>query len=155
MKRHLTASPRKVGTPSEDRPRRGAASRRPTAFNDAAPAKPAPGNQPSALASVPVRTHTLILTGELNHRSAHELEAEIDRLCGEGVTSITLDLRELTYIDSVGVAVIAFRCELCERRGYEISLIPGSPAVRRAFDQADVTEFLPFQSEDLPTSPSL
>jgi len=32
---------------------------------------------------------------------------ELERLCEEGLTGITLDLRELTYIVSTGVAVIA------------------------------------------------
>jgi anti-anti-sigma factor len=104
------------------------------------------------LASVSVWTHTLIPTGELDHRSAHVLEAEIERLCEEGVTGITLDLRELTYIDSIGVAVIAFRCGLCKRRGYDFALIPGSRFVHRAFEQAGVADLLPFQEDDVAAS---
>ena len=108
-------------------------------------AKPAP----SKLSLVPAnaRPHTLILTGELHRGSAHALEAEIERLCDEGVTAITLDLRELTYIDPIGVAVIAFRCGLCQRRGYEFALIPGSRFVHRVFEQAGVTDLLPFQGQ--------
>ena len=93
--------------------------------------------------------HTLILTGELDHGSARTLEAEIERLCEEGVTGITLDLRELTYIDSIGVAVIVFRCGLCQRRGYEFALIPGSRFIHRAFEQAGVTELLPFRAKEV------
>jgi len=100
-------------------------------------------------ASVSIREHTLILTGELDSRSAHALEAEIERLCEEGVTSITLDLRELRYIDPVGVAVIAFRCRLCQRRGYEFALIPGGRMIHRAFEQAGVAGMLPFQEDDI------
>jgi anti-anti-sigma factor len=99
--------------------------------------------------TVSARTHTLILTGELDRRSAHALEAEIELLCEEGVTGITLDLRQLTYIDSTGVAVIAFRCGLCQRRGYEFALIPGSRLVHRAFAQAGVVDLLPFQEDEL------
>jgi len=93
-----------------------------------------------ALASVPDRTHTLVVKGELHHRSAHALEAEIERLCEEGVTGITLDLRELAYIDSIGIAVIGFRSGLCKRRGYDFSVISGSRVIRRALDQAGVPE---------------
>jgi anti-anti-sigma factor len=109
------------------------------------------------LASVSARTHTLILTGELDGRSALVLEAEIERLCEEGVTGITLDLRELTCIDAIGLAVIAFRCGLCQRRGYDFALIPGSPRVQRAFERAGVAELLPFQREDVaaPRQPTL
>jgi anti-sigma B factor antagonist len=98
---------------------------------------------------VGVWKHTLTLTGALDHHSAHELESEIERLCDEGVTSITLDLRELTYIDSVGVAVIAFRCGLCKRRGYDFAVIPGSRLIQRAFEQAGVTNLLPFEQDSV------
>jgi len=87
--------------------------------------------------------HTLILTGELDQRSAPMLEAEIERLYEDGVSGLTLDLRELTYIDSIGIAVIAFRCGLCKRRGQGLALIPGSRLMQRAFEQAGVSDFLP------------
>jgi anti-anti-sigma factor len=94
------------------------------------------------------REHTLILTGELDSTSAHALEAEIERLCEEKVTSIKLDLRELTYIDPVGVAVIAFRCGLCQRRGYGFELIAGGRMIHRAFEQAGVAGLLPFDRQE-------
>jgi len=145
MKRHLTASAVSVDPPIGDDETGSVATRSHTAFSNNTRAQPASGEAGLVLASVDVQTHTLILTGELDRRSAPALEAEIERLCEEGVTGITLDLRELTYIDSIGVAVIAFRCGLCKRRGYEFSLIPGSRFVQRAFEQAGVTDLLPFQ----------
>jgi anti-anti-sigma factor len=93
--------------------------------------------------------HTLILTGELDRGSARTLEAEIERLCEEGVSGITLDLRKLAYIDSIGVAVIVFRSGLCHRRGYEFALIPGSRFIHGAFEQAGVTELLSFQAKEV------
>jgi anti-anti-sigma factor len=93
-------------------------------------------------------THTLVLTGELTHRTAHALEIEIERLCEEGVTGLTLDLRGLTRVDPVGVAVIAFRGGLCERRGYGFELIRGSTGVQRAFAEAGVEELLPFRDPE-------
>jgi anti-anti-sigma factor len=101
-----------------------------------------------ALADAKLWTHTLVLTGELDRRSAHTLEAEIEQLCEDGVTGITLDLRRLEYIDWIGVAVIAFRCDHCKRRGYEFALIPGSTSIQRAFEQAGVSDSLPFQENE-------
>jgi anti-anti-sigma factor len=128
-----------------------------TTFDDNTGAGSTASEPRVALASVSVRTHTLILTGELDGASALVLEAEIERLCEEGVTGITLDLRELESIDSIGVAVIAFRCGLCHRRGYDFALIPGSRLVQRAFERAEVAELLPFQQEDVeaPRLPAL
>jgi len=87
-------------------------------------------------------THTLIPTGRLDRRSAPILEAELERLYETGVTRVVLDLRELSYVDSTGVAVLAFRSELCKRHGHELGLIPGSRLMRRAFEEAGVTELL-------------
>lgn len=103
--------------------------------------------------------HTLVLIGDLNRASAHTLEAEIERLCEAGTSGITLDLSKLTSIDSIGVAVIAFRSKLCQRRGYDFALIPGPRIIQRAFELAGLTDRLPFQEDaepidpDRPTSP--
>jgi anti-anti-sigma factor len=120
-----------------------------TAFDEPRPIRSAPSTARFAPASVALRTHTLILTGQLDRRSALALEAEIERLCQEGVTGITLDLRELSYIDPIGVAVIAFRCGLCQRRGYDFGLIRGSKIVHRAFELAGVVDLLPFREEEV------
>ena len=90
------------------------------------------------LAGVSAWTHTLSLTGELNHRSAHMLEAEIERLGEEGVDRIILDLRRLKGIDATGVAVIAFRCELCKRRGNDFALIRGPRSIQREYQYVDL-----------------
>jgi len=110
---------------------------------------PGSGGRPSlSLAPESVWTHTLLLTGELDLRSARVLEAEIERLCEEGVTRIVLDLRELARIDAIGVAVIAFRCGHCTRHGYEFSLIAGPPSIQLAFEEAGVLDALPFVASD-------
>jgi anti-anti-sigma factor len=96
------------------------------------------------LHSVESWRHILRLEGELSHRTAQALEVEIERLCEQGVTDITIDLRGLMGIDPVGVAVIAFRWGLCERRGYGFRLIEGSTGVQREFARAGVLDLLPF-----------
>ena len=111
-----------------------------------APGREQPGSTSRAAR---VRTHTLVLTGSLTHRSAHALEVEIERLCDEGVSAITLDLRQLGRIDAIGVAVVAFRCGLCQRRGLGFTLIPGAPPVQHAFEQAGVSDLLPFQVDEV------
>jgi anti-anti-sigma factor len=150
MERHLTTSTISIRTRNENGMASPLAANRSRAvFGGGVRAQPA-GNEPgSALTSVSHRVHTLILTGELTHRSAHALEVEIERLCEEEVTSITLDLRQLTAIDSIGAAVIAFRCGLCQRQGYGFTLIPGSRSIQRAFEQAGMISLLPFQDDEV------
>jgi len=147
MKRHRRASTVSIGTRNESDSVGSVGKQTHAAFDENTRSEPG-----VVLASVNGWTHTLVLTGELNHRSAHALEAEIDRLCEEGVTGITLDLRGLTYIDSIGLAVIAFRCGLLRRRGYDLALIPGSRFIHRAFERAGIAHSLPFEEDDVASS---
>jgi len=149
MKRHQLAPATSLSTSKEGGALAGVATQTLTVPGNNPRRKPAASRPSLALASVRTWTHTLVLTGGLDRASAHALEVEIERLCDEGVTGITLDLRELAYIDSIGVAVIAFRCDLCKRRGFDFALIPGAPSIQGAFEQAGVSELLPFQAGEV------
>jgi anti-anti-sigma regulatory factor len=94
------------------------------------------------LASAPVWKHKLILTGRLNRRTVVELEDEIECLCEEGVTILTLDLRRLDTIDSVGAKAIACHGAACKRRGRDFAVVPGSPVVNRALAEAGAESLL-------------
>jgi anti-anti-sigma factor len=152
MKRHLTASAVSLGRRNGDSAIASTAMHTSTAPDKSTNTQPASGEQRFALTSVSAWTHTLVLTGELNQRSAARLEAEMDRLCEEGVTGITLDLRELVSIDSAAIAAIAFRCGLSQRRGYEFTLIPGPQSIHDAFERAGVADALPFQAQEISLS---
>jgi anti-anti-sigma factor len=91
-----------------------------------------------------LRTHTLVLLGDLNQSSASVLEAEIDTLSSRAVERLVLDLRGLSTIDSVGARVILLRSRLCEARGMQLDLIRGSTTIHEAFDAAGLTEDLRF-----------
>jgi anti-anti-sigma factor len=96
--------------------------------------------------------HTLVLLGELDRASTVTLEAAIEGLCEREVGGITLDLSGLSYIDATGVAVIAFRCGWCRRRGYEFALLPGPPGVQHAFQRAGAGR-LPFLADEPDSRP--
>jgi anti-anti-sigma factor len=98
--------------------------------------------QQRMLASAPVWRHKLILTGKLDHRSASEFEEEIDCLFEEGVTALTLDLRQLDAIDSTGVTAVARRGAVCKMRGHDFAVIPGSRVNRRTLAEAGATDLL-------------
>ncbi len=94
------------------------------------------------LVSTPVWRHRLILTGTLDHRSASELEEEIECLCQEGVTSLTLDLRQLDAIDPTGATAIVFCGGAYRRLERDFAVIPGSQVIHRALTEAGATDFL-------------
>jgi anti-anti-sigma factor len=94
------------------------------------------------LAGTLVWSHRLILTGKLDYRSAPELEEEIECLSQEGVTILTLDLRQLEAIDSTGATVVAFRGAAGKSRGYDYAVIVGSRVIHRALAEAGATDLL-------------
>jgi anti-anti-sigma factor len=149
MKRHLTLSTTSQhvldqGNAAEAAPDRAPVGESQTGLSEAVPDRPQ-----LTLACGPVWRHKLILAGALDHRSASELEEEIECLCEEGVTTLTLDLRQLDAIDSTGVTAIARRGAVCKMRGHEFAVIPGSRGIRRALTDAGATDLL---SPDLAAS---
>ncbi len=115
----------------------------PVGVNDRAGRAPAVHARPHlALASVPVWKHKLILTGTLDHRTVVELEDEIECLCEEGVTILTLDLRQLDAIDAVGARTIALHGAACKTGGRDFAVVPGSPVVHRALVEAGAESLL-------------
>jgi anti-sigma B factor antagonist len=92
--------------------------------------------------------HRLLLSGELEIASVPILEGAITRLCEEGTRGITLDLSELLFIDSTGVAAIILAGKVCEKHGYDFALIPGSRPVQRIFELAGLLDVLPFRHDD-------
>ena len=142
MKRHLTLSTTGRRAHSQVGAAQAIADRTTGSDGEAGLSRPAHTRPRLTLASARIWRHTLILTGKLDYRSAPELEDEIECLCQEGVTNLTLDLRRLDEIDSTGVAVITFRSALCKRRGHDFAVIPGSRVIHGALAEAGATDFM-------------
>lgn len=86
--------------------------------------------------------HTLILKGNLDDRSAAELEEEIECLCQEGVTNLTVDLGQLDGADPHAAQVIASRSAYWRRRGRHFLVLHGTDAIYRAFAEAGASDLL-------------
>lgn len=72
-------------------------------------------------------THTLVLRGSLDERSAPDLEDEIECLREEGVTNLTIDLRQLDVVDASVMAVVAAQEAAFRRSGRHLSVLPAAP----------------------------
>jgi anti-anti-sigma factor len=88
--------------------------------------------------------------GELDIASATELGREVEQLVGSGFGQVLIDLRELTFIDSMGLRLLlrlnaSARCD-----GWRLSLIQGPEAVSRMFALTATLDRLPFESPGLP-----
>jgi anti-anti-sigma factor len=83
--------------------------------------------------------------GELDMATVSELAASLDKLAADGFRTIVLDLREITFMDSQGLALAVRQCA---REDVEVSLVDGSEPVRRLFDVAGIRDWLRFVEHD-------
>jgi anti-anti-sigma factor len=142
MKHHLTSSTTSQYARSQDDTAEAVADRTRADDDEISLSEAVHARPRLTHASAPVWRHKLILMGKLDYRSAPELEEEIECLCEEGVTILTLDLRQLDAIDSTGVTAIAFRGTSCKRQGHDFAVIPGSGEIRHALAEAGAANLL-------------
>lgn len=143
MKPHLTSSPTTTTRHLGNQDRTAEVLAHPAGIGDRAGRAQAVHAHPHlTLANATTWRHKLILTGRLDHRTVVELEDEIECLCEEGVTILTLDLRQLDAIDSVGARAIACRGAACKKRGREFAVVAGSPVVHRALAETGAESLL-------------
>ena len=89
---------------------------------------------------------TVALRGEFDMSATFTVEPALEEaLKTPGLEALTLDLGELTFIDSTGVGVLLRVHEETEQRGIELAIEPGPPEVQRVFAVAGLTDVLPFR----------
>lgn len=142
MQRHLTVSTMSQHALDQDDTTNAVTNLTPVGHGQTSQPETAYARPQQTLMSEPAWRHKLILTGKLDHRSASELEDEIECLCEEGVTTLTLDLRQLDAIDSAGVNAMVRRGAVCKMRGHDFVVVPGSGVTLRALAEAGATDLL-------------
>jgi len=68
--------------------------------------------------------------GELDLLTVAQLQTQIDELREAGFERVVLDLRQLTFMDSTGVALILEEDRIARSSGCEFSIISGAPAIQ-------------------------
>jgi anti-sigma B factor antagonist len=87
----------------------------------------------------------IALSGELDLLGAPALDDEIDRLAGsDGVERVVLDLRELEFLDSSGLRVVALAARRLAAARRELLLVRGPETVQRVFEITRMEERLAF-----------
>lgn len=95
----------------------------------------------------PQRDHVRVVpVGELDVATVGELDDQLQDLRSSGFQNIVLDLRELTFLDSTGIALIVGQHDFARQDQYEFSLIAGPPAVQRTLGICGLLEHLTFTS---------
>jgi anti-anti-sigma factor len=97
--------------------------------------------------------HTLTLRGDLDIASFPELESATRHLTENGARAITLDLRELEFMDLAGLREILEVHERSEKEGYVLSLIPGPWQIQSLFERTGLLKILPFSDAAAAVAP--
>jgi stage II sporulation protein AA (anti-sigma F factor antagonist) len=80
----------------------------------------------------------LTLSGEIDHSNAHSLQQALDRELASRPGFLLLDVREVEYIDSGGISVLARLLRTFKNRGW-VGLIAPSPSVLRLLEIVALT----------------
>jgi len=67
---------------------------------------------------------TLSITGELDLSTVPALEQRVNDRLDESVTTLSLDLSEVTFMDSSGLRLLIELNQRADREAWELSLIP-------------------------------
>jgi anti-anti-sigma factor len=86
--------------------------------------------------------HRLVLDGELDLAAAYDLETALSRLCGEG--PIELDLRKVTFMDSMGMRSLLTARDMCTEAGSSLSVQAGE-GQRKMLEVTGLIEVLPLR----------
>jgi anti-anti-sigma factor len=94
--------------------------------------------------SEPQNAHLVSLHGELDGATAKELEAEFIRIEATSVSRIVLDLSELEFIDSTGLAVILRADTRAKNDGHVLRVLRPDGKVGRVFELSGLDKLLAF-----------
>jgi anti-sigma B factor antagonist len=101
------------------------------------------GSEPQFTAQITSRNGvaSIALRGELDMATVPDLEGHLAPFESDGVSSIMLDLRELTFMDSVALHSIIRARERAKTNGQRLILVGARPSARRLFELT-CTEYL-------------
>jgi anti-sigma B factor antagonist len=94
--------------------------------------------------SEPQDAHSVSLHGELDGATAKDLEAEFIRIEATSVSRIVLDLKELDFIESTGLAVIMRANTRANNDGHVLRILRPQGQVGRVFGLTHLDEVLAF-----------
>ena len=83
------------------------------------------------------------LDGELDHRRAGEIRAELDGLIADpSVKRLVFDLNGLEFMDSSGIGMMIGRYKLMKNRGGSVAVMPGGRRVERIMELSGLYEII-------------
>src|SRR3954447_4077974 len=82
---------------------------------------------------------TVTARGELDIETVVDLRTALDELSAAGWDNVVVDLREITFIDSMGLSLLLEADRAARRTGRSFAIVDGSPAVARLLEIVGLT----------------
>jgi anti-anti-sigma factor len=89
----------------------------------------------------------VLLGGTLDLRGAPEFDREIDRLLHGDIKEILVDLRDIDFLDSIGLRSLVAAHRQALRRGVPLWVVRGGPPVARILRMTGLDMTLPLIDE--------
>jgi anti-sigma B factor antagonist len=93
------------------------------------------------------RLALISLVGVLGSECRDELRHVVDAVDESHSDRVVVDLRGLTFIDSIGLRTLIESEASCRERGLDFALIPGKGPVKRTFEMTGLAHELTFIDE--------
>jgi anti-anti-sigma factor len=85
--------------------------------------------------------------GEIDLSNAHEVSSEIGIVMGQEACRLVVDLSDITYLDSAGVALLLRLAERLRARRRQLHLVvPRGSPVRRVLDFTGLPRVIPLEA---------
>ena len=81
--------------------------------------------------------------GEIDLATVGHLRARIEELLSSGFSRLTLDMQDVTFMDSTGLRLVLELVQDARDRQWELSVTGMSPAVQRVFELSGVLAAVP------------
>jgi anti-sigma B factor antagonist len=89
----------------------------------------------------------LKVTGEVDIETSPVLEEELRSVLDQGVSSVEVDLGEVTFLDSTGLSVLISALKRCRGAGGDLRLRRPQPNVRRVLEITGLTATFHLEAE--------
>ena len=76
----------------------------------------------------------ILLTGSLDTDTASQLEEKLETVFDSASKELMFNMKELDYVSSAGIRVIAMACRKMKEKGGEILMISMQPQIQRVFE---------------------
>jgi anti-sigma B factor antagonist len=86
--------------------------------------------------------------GEVDIQTSPILDEELRRVVGEGVSSIIVDLSEVTFLDSTGLSVLIAGLKRCQNARGDLRLVSPRSNVRKVLEITGLIDVFHLQAPD-------